>query len=148
MLRKEKSRLRAAASEVVSRKLLGISDDDIENLCMVLEIDDLRSLCDDMEKKDLQQQGHILKQVLGRQKGSSSAGPRSTTSEAANSCITEDQKRKIGVYEEMKRAALDATVTLVGGRRASEEPEPDGQASRGLADQARRRDGIPGPTKN
>lgn len=111
LLRKEKSRLRAAASEVVSRKVLGISDDDIENLCMALEIDDLRRLCDDMEKKDLQQQGHILKQVLGGQKDSSSAGPGSTTSEAANSCITEDQKRKIGVSEEVNKPVSMLNLT-------------------------------------
>ncbi|CAA6666367.1 unnamed protein product [Spirodela intermedia] len=49
LLRKERSRLRALSASVISGKLSGISEDDIEGLCMSLEMEQLRQLCDEME---------------------------------------------------------------------------------------------------
>ncbi|KAF5726818.1 dnaJ subfamily C member 2 [Tripterygium wilfordii] len=61
LLRKERTRLRTLSSPVLSQHLLGLSDDDVENLCMSLDMAHLRGICDKMEGKE----GMELAKVLG-----------------------------------------------------------------------------------
>lgn len=65
LLRKERSRLRTLTSAVVSEWALGVSIDDVENLCMSLDIEKLRLLCDLSEGKEKVEQAKFLKEVIG-----------------------------------------------------------------------------------
>jgi len=64
LLRKERSRLRTAAASVVSKKLLGIVEDDVEKLCASLEIEKLRILCDQMGQKGELERAQLLRDAL------------------------------------------------------------------------------------
>ncbi|KAK9067873.1 hypothetical protein SSX86_011984 [Deinandra increscens subsp. villosa] len=66
LLRKERTRLRTISTPVVSNKVLNLSQDDVENLCMSLDMLQLRNLCDNMEGKegDSQCQAELLKQAI------------------------------------------------------------------------------------
>ncbi|MFS7926793.1 putative transcription factor MYB/SANT family [Helianthus anomalus] len=66
LLRKERTRLRTVSTAVVSDNLLNISQDDVENLCMSLDMLQLQNLCDSMERKegDSQSQAELLKQAI------------------------------------------------------------------------------------
>ncbi|KAF8106558.1 hypothetical protein N665_0137s0012 [Sinapis alba] len=52
LLRKERNRLRTLSAPLVAQRLLDISEGDIENLCMSLNIEQLQSLCDKMGDKE------------------------------------------------------------------------------------------------
>ncbi|OIS97800.1 PREDICTED: dnaJ homolog subfamily C member 2 [Nicotiana attenuata] len=65
LLRKERSRLRALAAPVLSQHLLGLADDDIEGLCMSLDIEQLRNLCDKADGKDELMIAELLREALG-----------------------------------------------------------------------------------
>ncbi|XP_010423388.1 PREDICTED: dnaJ homolog subfamily C member 2-like [Camelina sativa] len=52
LLRKERSRLRTLSAPVLSERLLGISVEHVEDLCMSLNTEQLRKLCDKMENKE------------------------------------------------------------------------------------------------
>lgn len=52
LLRKERTRLRTLSGPVTSQHLLSLSEGDVENLCMTLDIEHLRNLCDKMEGKE------------------------------------------------------------------------------------------------
>ncbi|KAD6453670.1 hypothetical protein E3N88_08376 [Mikania micrantha] len=66
LLRKERTRLRTISTVVVSNKLFNISQDDVENICMSLDLLQLRNLCDNMEGKegDNQSQAELLKEAI------------------------------------------------------------------------------------
>ncbi|PSS18951.1 DnaJ subfamily C member like [Actinidia chinensis var. chinensis] len=65
LLRKERTRLRTLSASVLSRNLLDITEEDVENLCMSLEIERLRNLCEKMEAKEGVEQAKLLKEALG-----------------------------------------------------------------------------------
>ncbi|GFZ09683.1 DnaJ and Myb-like DNA-binding domain-containing protein [Actinidia rufa] len=50
---------------VLSQNLLDITEEDVENLCMSLEIERLRNLCEKMEAKEGLDQAKLLKEALG-----------------------------------------------------------------------------------
>ncbi|KAM7267413.1 hypothetical protein ACFE04_009579 [Oxalis oulophora] len=52
LLRKERTRLRTLSAPVISERMLNISDDDVESLCMSLDILTLKDLCDKMERNE------------------------------------------------------------------------------------------------
>ncbi|KAL1196969.1 DNAJ JJJ1-like protein [Cardamine amara subsp. amara] len=60
LMRKERSRLRTLSAPVLSQRLLGISVEYVEDLCMSLDTEQLRKLCDKMENKE----GMALAKVL------------------------------------------------------------------------------------
>ncbi|KAJ0802445.1 putative transcription factor MYB family [Helianthus annuus] len=66
LLRKERTRLRTISTTVVSNSLLNLSQDDVENICMSLDMLQLRSLCDSIEQKegDSQSQAEFLKHAV------------------------------------------------------------------------------------
>ncbi|KAM0010127.1 putative transcription factor MYB/SANT family [Helianthus debilis subsp. tardiflorus] len=66
LLRKERTRLRTVSTAVVSDNSLNISQDDVENLCMSLDMLQLQNLCDGMERRegDSQSQAELLKQAI------------------------------------------------------------------------------------
>ena len=65
LLRKERSRLRTLSGPVVSKKLLNISADDVESLCMALNTEQLRSMCDKMEGKGGLEMAEVLREARG-----------------------------------------------------------------------------------
>ncbi|XP_057537559.1 uncharacterized protein LOC130815194 [Amaranthus tricolor] len=64
LLRKERSRLRSLTAEVASKHEFDISGDDIETLCMSLDMERLKNLCDKIEGKDKEEQDKLLKDSL------------------------------------------------------------------------------------
>jgi DnaJ family protein C protein 2 len=65
LLRKERARLRTLSGPLVSQHLLDLSEDDVESLCMSLDINNLRNLCDRMEGKLALELAKVLKEALG-----------------------------------------------------------------------------------
>lgn len=65
LLRKERARLRTLSGPLVSQHLLDLSGDDVESLCMSLDINQLRNLCDRMEGKEAVELAKVLKDALG-----------------------------------------------------------------------------------
>ncbi|KAG5119728.1 hypothetical protein JHK82_034148 [Glycine max] len=69
LLRKERARLRTLSGPILSQHLLDISDDDVERLCMSLDIEQLRSLCENMEGRQmLLEQAKVLRYALSSKK--------------------------------------------------------------------------------
>ncbi|QCD76439.1 dnaJ homolog subfamily C member 2-like [Vigna unguiculata] len=69
LLRKERARLRTLSGPIVSQRLLDISDDDVEGLCMSLDIEQMRSLCENMEGiKVLLEQASVLRDAMSSKK--------------------------------------------------------------------------------
>ncbi|KAG5227766.1 DNAJ heat shock N-terminal domain-containing family protein [Salix suchowensis] len=65
LLRKERSRLRTLSAPVLPQCVLNLGEDDVENLCMSLDIEQLRSLCDRMEGKEVLEQAKVLRDACG-----------------------------------------------------------------------------------
>ncbi|TKY71379.1 DnaJ-like subfamily C member 2 [Spatholobus suberectus] len=69
LLRKERARLRTLSGPILSQHLLDISDDDVERLCMTLDIEQLRSLCRNMEGRQvLLEKAKVLGDALSSKK--------------------------------------------------------------------------------
>lgn len=102
LMRKERTRLRALSSSVVSKTSFDISEDDVESLCMSLEMDMLRSLCGGMEGKEENEKAQLLKDALSR--GNSNATKPEEKISYANG--SRDSGSKVnGVVPEVKPAA-------------------------------------------
>lgn len=71
LLRKERNRLRALSSSLVSLYSQNLLDEDVESLCMSLEMEQLRVLCDNMEQKEGADRAQLLNNALD--KGNSDA---------------------------------------------------------------------------
>ncbi|NP_001332867.1 gonidialess A/Zuotin related factor-like protein [Solanum lycopersicum] len=67
LLRKERSRLRTLAAPVLSQRLLGLNDDDVEGLCMSLDIEQLRNLCDKADGQGEIVIAELLRGALGHE---------------------------------------------------------------------------------
>ncbi|EXB61182.1 DnaJ homolog subfamily C member 2 [Morus notabilis] len=65
LLRKERTRLRTLSNPAVSHKLLNISADDVESLCMELNTEQLRNICDKMEGKGGMEIAEVLRDARG-----------------------------------------------------------------------------------
>ncbi|KAJ7968037.1 dnaJ-like subfamily C member 2-like [Quillaja saponaria] len=68
LLRKERNHLRTLSSPFLSQNLLDLSEDDVESLCMSLDIGQMRSLCEKMEGKEVLDQAKILRDACGFEK--------------------------------------------------------------------------------
>ncbi|MCL7022828.1 hypothetical protein MKW94_028677 [Papaver nudicaule] len=67
LLRKERARLRTVSALVVSERSFKVTEDNVESLCMSLDIDQLRSLCTELEQKSgACDRARLLKNALGR----------------------------------------------------------------------------------
>lgn len=71
LLRKERTRLRTLSTSVVSQRLHNLSQDDVENLCMSLDILKLKNLCDNMETGEEVGQAELLKEALSHHQDNS-----------------------------------------------------------------------------
>ncbi|XP_022894878.1 dnaJ homolog subfamily C member 2-like isoform X1 [Olea europaea var. sylvestris] len=65
LLRKERTRLRTLSGAILSQHLLDLSDDNVEGLCMSLDIEQLRNLCDKMETEEGLGRAEFLREALG-----------------------------------------------------------------------------------
>lgn len=68
LLRKERTRLRNLSGPIVSQHLLDISEDDVERLCMSLDMERLRGLCEKMEGKQVSEQAEVVRDALSCKK--------------------------------------------------------------------------------
>ncbi|CAN4108525.1 unnamed protein product [Withania somnifera] len=67
LLRKERSRFRTLAAPVLSQHLLGLTNDDIEGLCMSLDIEQLQNLHDKLDGKGDLVVAELLREALGHE---------------------------------------------------------------------------------
>ncbi|OWM78509.1 dnaJ homolog subfamily C member 2-like [Punica granatum] len=65
LLRKERARLRALSASLVSQRLLGISEDDVDSLCTSLDTEQLRNICDKMESRQGAERAEVLRDAQG-----------------------------------------------------------------------------------
>ncbi|KAI4339118.1 hypothetical protein MLD38_024090 [Melastoma candidum] len=65
LLRKERTRLRTLSAPVIGQHLLNLSEEDIESLCMTLDIEALRDLCGQMEGKEGLGKAEVLRDARG-----------------------------------------------------------------------------------
>ncbi|KAL7199122.1 hypothetical protein ACSBR2_021408 [Camellia fascicularis] len=65
LLRKERTRFRTLSGPVLSQHLLDVTKDDMESLCLSLEIEQLRNLCEKIEAKEGLEKAKLLKEALG-----------------------------------------------------------------------------------
>ncbi|KAK6921555.1 DnaJ domain [Dillenia turbinata] len=72
LLRKERTRLRTLSAPVLSQKLFNLTEDDVESLCMTLNMEQLKNLCSKIEGKEGAEQARLLKDAVGSNSSSSS----------------------------------------------------------------------------
>ncbi|PQM33507.1 dnaJ homolog subfamily C member 2-like [Prunus yedoensis var. nudiflora] len=65
LLRKERSRLRTLSGPFISNRLLNLAEDDVESLCMSLDIEQLRNMCERMEGKEGLERAEVLRDACG-----------------------------------------------------------------------------------
>lgn len=65
LLRKERTRLRTLSAPILSQRLLDLGEEDVENLCLTLDIEQLRNICDKMDGKGLLEQAKVLRDASG-----------------------------------------------------------------------------------
>lgn len=65
LLRKERTRLRTLSAPILSQNLLDLCEDDVENLCLSLDIKQLRNICDKIEGKEVLEQAKVLRDASG-----------------------------------------------------------------------------------
>ncbi|KAJ6834978.1 dnaJ-like protein subfamily C member 2 [Iris pallida] len=104
LLRKERTRLRTLSSPVVSTTSFEVSDDDVEKLCMSLDLEKLRCLCDDMEKKEGSEREQLLKDALGRGNANAAATKPEERKSQANGSESPGSKVN-GVVGNVKKAS-------------------------------------------
>ncbi|KAK6931704.1 DnaJ domain [Dillenia turbinata] len=73
LLRKERTRLRTLSAPVLSQKFL--TEDDVESLCMTLDMEQLKNLCSKIEGKGAVEQAKLLRDALESNSSSSSDKP-------------------------------------------------------------------------
>ncbi|KAG9454940.1 hypothetical protein H6P81_007844 [Aristolochia fimbriata] len=64
LVHKERTRLRNLSGPITSKKLLDLSESDVENLCMKLEFLQLKTLCDKMESKEGNERAQLLNDAV------------------------------------------------------------------------------------
>lgn len=98
LLRKERTRLRTLSASVISQHLLNLSEEDVENLCMSLDIEKLKNLCDNMEGKEVSEQAKAIRDALGQ--SDESEGKKNTqqngsvSSNGSISLLSSEKKEK------------------------------------------------------
>uniref|UniRef100_A0A2P2KCS3 Uncharacterized protein MANES_15G172900 n=1 Tax=Rhizophora mucronata TaxID=61149 RepID=A0A2P2KCS3_RHIMU len=65
LMRKERTRLRTLSVPVLSQHLFGLSEDNVEKLCMSLDMEQLRKICDNMEGNIVIEQAKVLRDACG-----------------------------------------------------------------------------------
>ncbi|XP_028753313.1 dnaJ homolog subfamily C member 2-like [Neltuma alba] len=78
LLRKERNRLRTLAAPVLSQRTHDMSEDDVESLCLSLDIEKLRSLCQMFEGKPISEKAEILRDACGSKKDADDKKHRKT----------------------------------------------------------------------
>ncbi|XP_043720505.1 dnaJ homolog subfamily C member 2-like [Telopea speciosissima] len=95
LLRKERTRLRTLSGSVSSQRLLDLTEDDVESICMSFETEQLRSLCDNIEHKEGIERAQLIKDALGGNRNSE--GPKQAEKNAQQNGSVEVNKNVAGV---------------------------------------------------
>ncbi|VVA97237.1 unnamed protein product [Arabis nemorensis] len=82
LLRKERNRLRTLSAPLVAQSLLDISTENIENLCMSLNIEQLQNLCDKMENKEGLELAKVIKDECNQEAVAKEKESKKTNGEA------------------------------------------------------------------
>lgn len=98
LLRKERTRLRILSAPVVSKNLLDLAEDNVEKVCMTLEMEQLRHLCDDMEKEEEIERAQLLKDALSRDNSGATKQGKNIHSNDSQDSVT----RTNGVIAQVK----------------------------------------------
>ncbi|XP_002528786.2 dnaJ homolog subfamily C member 2 [Ricinus communis] len=72
LLRKERTRLRTLSAPILSQRMLNLCEEDVENLCLSLDILQLRDICEKMEGKQVLDQAKVLSDASGHKHDSES----------------------------------------------------------------------------
>ncbi|CAL5437548.1 unnamed protein product [Camellia sinensis] len=99
LLHKERTRFRTLSGPVLSQHLLDVTKDDVESLCLSLEIEQLRNLCEKIEAKEGLEKAKLLKEALG-----------------CNHNLKEDQKQD-KTPKENGSVAVNGSVILSGSEK-------------------------------
>ncbi|KAK4254420.1 hypothetical protein QN277_009806 [Acacia crassicarpa] len=111
LLRKERTRLRTLAATILSQRTHDISEDDIESVCLSLDMEKLRSLCQMIEGKPISEQAEILRDAGGSKndvadkksgKTDKKDGSTSASSSASLGGTTYEKKEKPWSKEEIE----------------------------------------------
>lgn len=103
LLRKERTRLRTLSAPVVSQRLLSLADDDVESLCMSLDMAQLRNLCDKMDSRPELERAEILREARGLPNGSESKKQDECKSMHQNSSVKTNGTVQLSSYEKKEK---------------------------------------------
>ncbi|XP_020114049.1 dnaJ homolog subfamily C member 2-like [Ananas comosus] len=111
LLRKERTRLRSLTASIVSKNELGLSDNDVETLCMSLEMEQLKQLCDEIEKKEGDGRARLLKSAINKDNldtkkqvnDSQPSGPKASDLKANGVAGEVKQSAPLSNYEKKER---------------------------------------------
>ncbi|KAL5994821.1 hypothetical protein ACLOJK_024878 [Asimina triloba] len=93
LLRKERTRLRSLSESTVSEGMLGLSESDVESICLSFDMEQLRNLCNVAESKTGIDRAKLLKDAVGG-KGSEAS--------KQNSCQEPPDQKENGGHVEVK----------------------------------------------
>ncbi|XP_010491158.1 PREDICTED: dnaJ homolog subfamily C member 2-like [Camelina sativa] len=99
LLRKERSRLRTLSAPVLSERLLGISVEHVEDLCMSLNTEQLQNLCDRMGNKEGLELAKVIKD-----------GCNTSRNDEAESKEKESKKTNGGTESTTRVSQLDSST--------------------------------------
>ncbi|KAF5739227.1 dnaJ subfamily C member 2 [Tripterygium wilfordii] len=102
LLRKERTRLRTLSSPVSSQRLLGLSDNDVENLCMSLDTEQLRGICEKMEGKEGMEVAKVLRGAC-EYNHDSAVKKQDDKNEHENGSVEVNRKAPLSSYERKEK---------------------------------------------
>ncbi|KAF8098869.1 hypothetical protein N665_0257s0079 [Sinapis alba] len=97
LLRKERNRLRTLSAPLLAQRLLDhdISEEDVENLCMSLNVKQLQNLCDTMENKQgVEELAKVIKDISSRNQETNSKKKESEKTNRETLLDDNTQKKK------------------------------------------------------
>ncbi|KAF2614955.1 hypothetical protein F2Q70_00009801 [Brassica cretica] len=130
LLLKERNRLRTLSAHVLAQRLL--SKEDVENLCMSLNIQQLQSLCDTMGNK----QGIELAKVIKEHEANSKAKENEKANFKEKECEKANSKEK---ESEKANGGDDAEPTKLDNTQKKENEKADGDAEPTKLDNTRKK---------
>lgn len=103
LLRKERTRLRTFSAPIISQHLLDLSEDDVETLCMSLDIEALRSLCGQMEGREGLARAEFLRNARGGQPKSEDKKQGDKKNEQPNSSVEANGSVPLSNFEKQEK---------------------------------------------
>ncbi|XP_054803477.1 uncharacterized protein LOC129306776 [Prosopis cineraria] len=112
LLRKERARLRTLSGHITSQNLLGISEDDIEGLCMSLDTEQLRCLCEKMDGLQMLEQAKVLREAHDYKKDGENKKGEETTDQH-NGSVKANGSASLGNLERKEKPWSKEEIDLL-----------------------------------